>query len=633
MRLKRLLFLLAVCAATCAEAQDLKIMVNDKGKVGFADQNGNEVIKCEYESAQPFARGVSIVSKSEKFGIIDTQGKVLLPLKYSQIMPWTDDLFVIKDGKKMGLANYSGTVVLPVEYSQISKPNCYDKALIAKGGKSTPYEKCMYQVYQSSQQSALRKELQKLNESATPENEAARNALEKKLDIMQMEDASRKGKSYMEGAAYGIIDSKGNVILEAKQKTLREFSLSVITSEYSHFYHEGMMMGDNFHFTADTLVTDCSYIGYGNYNKPGIMDASGNIVVKEKEYDVLMKPKGNMIRYYIIKKENRQCGYINTSTGKAFQVCEFNINNLVGWTHGDFTGDIAPVNTVTGNAPWKFIDKNGNDLRTGYTYVKHSIATGLWAAKNDAGKWEVFDDSNNEISSISGYEDINFPVHAGDADIYSVKKDGKFGCINRAGAMIVPFQYDNILGNCHDVIAVQNNKQWGAVSVTGNTIIPTSYAKIVPPAEKGASHLWVQEADSLYYHYNVSSSRLSAIGYKKVYNYVNGAALVIPTNMKVDDTPVNRAQTYMNNTDMTTEEIDKAFARPDQFGYLIDTNDVVIFDRPVTSLYKEKVLKVIAKYGNRPLTESEKKNIILTVTSKNRSYDLQSTINSDEWNY
>ena len=58
------------------QAQNLKIHVNKKGKVGFIDQNGTEIIKCEFESAYPFENGYAIVSKSKKYGIIEPTNKV-----------------------------------------------------------------------------------------------------------------------------------------------------------------------------------------------------------------------------------------------------------------------------------------------------------------------------------------------------------------------------------------------------------------------------------------------------------------------------------------------------------------------------------------------------------------------------
>ena len=154
------------------QAQELKILVNKKGKIGYADLNGNEVIKCQYESAQPFNNGIAIVTKSGKSGIIDATGKVLLPLKYTQILTWNNELYIIKDGKKMGLADHQGKVVLPANYSHISRPNCYGKALVAVGGKATANEK----------------------------------------------------KTYMANAKYGIIDTRGNILVTPKYKGLYEFS-------------------------------------------------------------------------------------------------------------------------------------------------------------------------------------------------------------------------------------------------------------------------------------------------------------------------------------------------------------------------------------------------------------------------
>ena len=174
MRLKRLLFIATIVLfpnIPALQAQDLKILVDKKGKVGYADRNGNEVIKCQYESGQPFSNGVAVVTKSGKYGIIDATGKVVLPLSYTQISPWYNGLLQIKNGKKIGLADSQGKIVLPVNYSLITKPNCYGKALVAIGGKATSNDK----------------------------------------------------KTYMANAKYGIIDDKGNVLVVPKYKGLYEF--------------------------------------------------------------------------------------------------------------------------------------------------------------------------------------------------------------------------------------------------------------------------------------------------------------------------------------------------------------------------------------------------------------------------
>lgn len=65
MRLRKLLFYASVLFACSAQAQDLTIHVDKKGKVGFVDKNGSEVIKCAYESAYPFSEGYALLPSLE----------------------------------------------------------------------------------------------------------------------------------------------------------------------------------------------------------------------------------------------------------------------------------------------------------------------------------------------------------------------------------------------------------------------------------------------------------------------------------------------------------------------------------------------------------------------------------------
>ena len=138
-----------------SSAQDLTIHVNKKGKVGFVDKNGTEVVKCIYESAYPFSDGYAIVSKSGKSGIINEKGEVVLPLKYSSILPWSGNTYLVKSGKLQGLASKDGKIILPAKYSYISKPNCYGKALVAVGGKATSVGRKQYMQTQVLFRSAI----------------------------------------------------------------------------------------------------------------------------------------------------------------------------------------------------------------------------------------------------------------------------------------------------------------------------------------------------------------------------------------------------------------------------------------------------------------------------------------------
>ena len=580
MNLKQLLCLAGLVLSMNVQAQELKIHVDKKGKIGYVDQDGNEVIKCQYESAQPFNDGIAIVTKGGKSGIIDTKGTVLLPLKYTQIFAWNKNLYLIKSGKLMGLANHEGKVVLPAKYSLISRPNCYGKALIALGGKATPINK----------------------------------------------------KTYMAKAKYGIINVNGDILVEAKYKGLYEFAFD---GKNLTQLHEGKTLSFSNHITTDTLITDCSYLGFsGNSfgsNNAGIMDGNGKEILKPGLYNIVMQPQSGMVRYYNTTKKQTICGYHNLNTGKGFEAAKFDSKflDINFWTHGDFIGEIAPVN----GSSWSFINNSGTTVRTGYSSLKHSIASGLWAAKNNTGTWDVFDDYNRDVASLSGYEEIEFPSFKEDKQIFSVKKDGKFGCITRSGDIKVPFEFEKAYGNIYDIIAVLKDGKWGIVSPENSELIPTAYAGIVFPSERNAKHLWVTKDDSLFYHYNLQTNQIATTGYKRVDNFKDGIAHVAPTDMIVDNTPLNRAQLFLPNAvkaDIDNVDVAKNI---DKFGYLINANDEVLMDMPVSVAYKDLIVKEIQKRNGRALTSMEKKNILLEATRENRSYDLNATLSKNEWNY
>lgn len=583
MRAKNLLCCLAAIVLSMnVQAQDLKIHTNKKGKIGFVDQNGNEVVKCQYESAQPFTDGTSIVSKSGKYGLIDTSGKVVLPLKYSQIISWNEDLYQIKDGKKIGLADHQGKVVLPAKYSLISKSNCYGKALLALGGKATS------------------------------------NANEK--------------KTYMAKAKYGIIDSRGNILVNPKYKGLYEFSYDG-TNTYP--FYEGKRLEFSYHHTVDTLKTDCSYLGFSgnafNIYNAGVMDGNGKELVKAGLYYFVMQPQSNMVRYYNSKKKQTICGFHDINKGKGFQVSkiDLNINNINYWTHGDFIGDIAPVNGTS----WTFIDKNNNTLRSGYSSLKHSQITGLWAAKNSSGKWEVFNDANNNVDALSSFEDIYFPTIEGDKEIFTVLKDGKYGCVKRNGDIVIPFDYEMALSNTYDVVAVKKDGKWGMLTADNVPLIPIEFEGLRLPTERNAKHFWVTKSDSLSYHFIPSTNKLSNKGYKCALNFIDDYAYVTPVDMIVDNTPLNRAQMYAPNASKASIDAVDLSKHYDSFVNIINSKDELVFDLPVSTMYMDVIRKEIKKWGGKQLSESEKKNLLLEVTKSNRSYDLKSTLSEEEWNY
>ena len=580
MKFRNLLFTLMIGFVFPIQAQDLRLQVNKKGKVGFVDSEGVEIIKCQYDNAFPFKNGVAIVSKNKKSGLVNAKGEVILPLIYTKVDHWNENLYLIKASNKQGLCDSLGNIVLPVNYSLITKSNCYGKALIAVGGKAIKYE----------------------------------------------------DNTFLQKAKYGIIDGNGKILIEPQYGGIFEFSWE---GSNGNPYHEGKRLEFSYHYITDTLKTNCSYIGFSkNWNtidQCGIMDENGNILLKSGLYNQVMEPRSGMVRYYLKKGQETWCGYYNLNTGTEVLAAKFSqsMDKINFWTHGDFIGDIAPVN----GEKWSFIDKTGTVLRSGYESLIHNQPTALWAVKNGKGEWEVFDEDNKDIAALSGYEDIRFPTYEGDQKVFGVKKDGVYGCINRNGDVVIPFEYELILSNIYDVIPVKKEGKWGLVTPDSTMLIPTEYANLIFPSEKNAQDFWVMKSDSLYYHYSIVEGGSDSIGYKAVTNFVKGIACVVPVNMDLRDIPVNRAQVYPPNTDKATLAAVQITDFTGSFCYILGNDDVMLLDQPVSTLYKDKVIKEIERLGKKNLTDSEKKTILLNVTRGNRTYDLKSIVSEEEWDY
>ena len=257
----------------------------------------------------------------------------------------------------------------------------------------------------------------------------------------------------------------------------------------------------------------------------------------------------------------------------------------------------------------------------------------MWAAKMADSTWTVFNEKNVDIPSLSGYEAITFPEENAQVLTFSVKKEGKFGCIDKDGNIVVPFRYDMAKANVYDVIAVKKSGCWGMVSAYGKVLVPTKYIDVVCPSESNTAHFWVVKQDSLFYHYNSIKASLSDTGYKMVDNFYNGYAFVMPVELSVADNSVTHALALNPGAPrdrINSVNIDK---QKKYFGYILRDDDVLVMDAPITRKYYQSIVRELEKLNGKVPSESQKKNILLYVTSNNRFYKFYSTIDNTEWDY
>jgi hypothetical protein len=91
------------------------LAVQEKGKWGFIDNSGNQVIQAKYDSCDQFKYGYSRVRSGNKWGVIDKSGNEVFAAKYENIFPGENDIFVYLD-KYWGIADKTGKTTAAATY-------------------------------------------------------------------------------------------------------------------------------------------------------------------------------------------------------------------------------------------------------------------------------------------------------------------------------------------------------------------------------------------------------------------------------------------------------------------------------------------------------------------------------------
>jgi hypothetical protein len=109
-------------------------------------------------------------------------------------------------------------------------------------------------------------------------------------------------------------------------------------------------------------------------------------------------------------------------------------------------GDVQPFRDGVawvqrpGYQSWELIDETGETLiptRSGYVGVS-SFSDGLaWVSRDGAARWIAVDKSNN-VTISTGFDDVR-PFRRGMA---AVRRGGRWGAVDGAGRVVVPFGYD-----------------------------------------------------------------------------------------------------------------------------------------------------------------------------------------------
>lgn len=388
--------------------------VQRNGLWGYIDKDGNEVIPCQYESAEYFNNSRAIVSKGGLYGCIDTKGNEVVPFEYGWIHHYTDYFTVNKDYKNIhgcGYLDNEGKEIAPCIYSAISsfseglsrvrKDDLY--GFIDKQGKEVIPCKYEYAEVFSDGLALIERDglygfIDKQGNEVIPCKYTYAHSFSEGLAAIQIADADGISK-------VGYIDSKGNETIPCIYNAadgMHPFSKGIAIVMDEQGFLGGIdtngkeilpfVYGDIQVFENAIVTREATSQSYR------LLDKTGN-EISTSVYDAIYPSDNGLI---IVVKDGKS-GFINQEGKEAIPLmfdAYFDEYSDAGWVAG-CNHFVEGVSIVRMNGKYGAIDEQGNEI-VPYIYDEIWDFSEGFAVAKIADKWGYIDTKGNNTFSQAG---------------------------------------------------------------------------------------------------------------------------------------------------------------------------------------------------------------------------------------
>lgn len=575
---KNLLLLALLACPLLTSAQSLHVGSDKKGRLGYFDENDKEVIKCQFDEAEPFVNGYARVLKDDDYGIINEKGKFVSG-KYSVMTEYAEtEYYLVADGgseidapkpgkeekpiksragispqvfkgsmmfpikgAKWGVIDRNGKELIEVEYDEVSYP-INGVIYVSQGGKIGFYDLKMHLVLKPTYTF-----MGAFNQHGiTWVKQGGKSG----GIFKAIAGVATSAVGGVFGGRMGIIDRQGKLIVPLIYKYVSTFMPS-FDPEFSSaepaafspvpFSELPNCDGENYIWAASKFKKDLA-----------VYDLSGRPVPALGKYDKVYRPTEGMMRFYRAgkKKIPDTWGFCNLKTGEEL------VTNS-SYSYGPFSGGLSKVWLKNNGKEYFFVDKSLQEMSKHYDYA-YDFNEGLSVVKkNDL--FGVIDQSGRELISpvfaqmsgrfsegvvaaaIEPKDDRNFSellsssvflaqagvVPTSIADMQDleggIRGGGRLVCgyINAAGQVVIPFEY-SAAGDFHGGRAlVSKQGNIGIVGIDASTVLPAEWQEVKYPRSTLllSDYFWVKQ-EGLYYYYDMKRQAVGfpeqASGYNEV---------------------------------------------------------------------------------------------------------------------
>lgn len=429
------------CEYYGSECEDL-LLFKKNGREGFVDFSGKTVVPFIYESCwfgmNSENDGLVNVEKNGKSGILSLkERKEIIPCVYEEIY-MHDDVCVAKKDGKYGLVNLKNETVVPFLYDNYDYHYSSDFC-VEKSGKYgiVDYKtgKTVVPIKYKFASTVISKELYRVGNFSGKETLLSYRG--KQLcgwyDKFEYFYEERGIAIFKQNGKYGLLDWKHNK--------------EVVSAKYDKI---------------NKLSGNKDRVIFCQNGKYGVLDLTSLKEVVSAKYDSFDSPQGRRIKFL----QNKKTGILDLdsyeeilpATHLIFDCCQVNEKFLP--VYEDHR--VGYLNTETGKLAFDCVFDEAEKFSEGSARVK----------KN--GKYGVIKENGSYLSllipCVWDYCSDRMVVE----NRIAVQKNGKNGCINTDGELIIPCMYDD-LSLLDLYILVRVDEKWGCLDYNGNEIVPCLY--------------------------------------------------------------------------------------------------------------------------------------------------------------
>ena len=469
--------------------------------VGILDQNFNELIKPnKYKYLLPIGNYFAVsesnifLEKSNTIGLINSLGEQILAFEYSSILPYGTSgtqLLVYKDKDElMGLATVDGQILIEPKYKKIEKLSDF-YVMISDNGEWHEVKRehtCVFENKYSKIYYGGKWGVADMNGKIIVPmlfDAITLDSTKKYFEVSKLITIDKKGNRTFEYLK-GLFNENGEFVLKNSQSDSEEEIK--IPSQYnwgrqlSEDFIEVEKDGKNGVITTDgTEIVSCKYDKIEFLNILDckwlicsvIIDSNSLTITFESE---ILNENGNLLSEICVNLRSlRDIGNnlfaIEDNQRKVSIIKETGIPVQRGL---DYVSDFYEYNGKKKYAVIKEKEKYGVIDNYGRVLIKPEYSS-LTIEKNKFLIERELRNSRGQKIKEWNEEAVIIPegfsnVRVLDNDLLIAKKDGKFGCINKNGSVIIPFLY-NELTNKENLLIANYNDKLGVIDFFNNKII------------------------------------------------------------------------------------------------------------------------------------------------------------------